>query len=485
MNAVLGLTRQLLKTDLTEQQRFFLDVINSSAGHLLVIINDILDISKIEAGKLQLEFIGFRPAQLVYDCLQVMRHRAEEKGLQLVNETNFDPQVILVSDPHRITQVMLNLLSNAVKFTEKGRVTISGGIRMDAQGREELRFSISDTGIGITREYQQHIFENFSQEDRNTARKYGGSGLGMAITHQLVKLMNGHISVQSQRGAGTTFHIQLPVHRGREEDIPAEPAVGMDSSVLKDKRILLVEDNEMNRLVATTVLQNVGAQVMEVENGQQAVDELRRDQSYDAILMDVQMPVLDGLEATLILRNELGVSMPIIALTANAIKGESDRCREAGMNDFVSKPFEEAELINKLVTWINPPNAAVNNKQEPEPDNAEVPTVRLYDLSKLKQFSRGDVVFEQRMIRLFIDQNPRMMEEMATAFAQGNVAAVKAIAHKIKPSMDSMGIPALFQLMRDIEQLAAGGTPEPQLSGIISKAQQLLRKVVAQLQAER
>ncbi len=480
MNAVLGMTRQLLKTELQDQQRFFLNVINNSAEHLLVIIDDILDMSKIEAGKLQLEFIGFRPAKMMVDCLQVMRHRAEEKGLHLFDETVLDPSLILVGDPHRITQIVLNLLSNAVKFTEKGSVKVAGGLQRDEQHREVLAITISDTGIGISEEYQQQIFENFTQEDRNMARKYGGSGLGMAITHQLIKLMQGRISLQSQKGKGASFTIVLPVFRGHEKDIPAEKISAVGTNSLLGKRILLVEDNEMNRLVAVTVLGYAGASVVEVTNGLEAVQELRDNQQYDAVLMDVQMPVMDGLEATRLVREELNLTIPVIALTANAIKGENERCKKAGMNDFVSKPFDEAELIAKLLNWITPaPDSKPASAAARELSVAG--NAKLYDLSSLKQISRGDKTFEEKMLNLFIDQTPQLFREMYAAFKEGSFLVVRALAHKVKPSIDNMGINSLYSLVKDIEKIAGDGSAVDQLEKMIIQAMALLDKAVEQL----
>lgn len=478
MNAVLGMTRQLMKTALNEQQRFYLNVINDSAEHLLVIINDILDISKIEAGKLQLEYIGFKPSELVKHCLQVVRHKAEEKGLQLINATSCDPNCILMGDPYRLTQVILNLLSNAIKFTEKGSVTLAGAPSKENPSNPSIIFVVSDTGIGMSEEYMQHVFENFTQEERDTARKYGGSGLGMAITHQLVKLMNGTIAVKSHKGIGSVFTVKIPAFPGTEADLPEKGKVEIDSSILKGKRILLAEDNEINRLVATTVLANVGAVVVEVENGQEAIRELLQHR-YDAVLMDLQMPVMGGLEATRKIRSEVDKDIPVIALTANAIKGESDRCREAGMTGFVSKPFNEAELINKLAASIsNNPETGTTEKELPAHTNLN--GERLYDLWRLKQISRGNLAFEQRMVNLFLEKTPEMFNEMKLASQKGQLETVRAIAHKMKPSVDNMGMQSLLVLIREIENKASA-IGQQKLNGLIDQVEALLHQVMEQL----
>jgi len=351
MNAIMGMSRELNRTKLNKEQSFYLDNISKSAEHLLVLINDILDISKIEAGKLNLENIGFRLCDTIKHSLLVMEHKAEEKGLKLILESCPGMDTILLGDPYRLNQILLNLISNALKFTEQGSVTITVLLQPENDGNIVLGLSVKDTGIGMEQEYLDNIFRKFTQEDKSTARKYGGTGLGMSICKQLTELMDGRIDIHSSKGTGTTVMLTIPFALGTITDLPDTNLPAADSSMLKGKRVLLVEDNEMNRLVASMLLHNYEVITDEALNGIEAIQAMKK-QTYDLVLMDMQMPVMNGLDATAIIRQEIDTHIPIIALTANAIKGESDKCIQAGMNDYVSKPFEEEHLINTMIKWL-------------------------------------------------------------------------------------------------------------------------------------
>ncbi|WP_315824376.1 ATP-binding protein [Paraflavitalea speifideaquila] len=378
MNAILGMGRQLRKTKLDYKQLLYLDTINLAAENLLVVINDILDISKIEAGKLVIEHIGFRMDDLLTRATRVMIHKAEEKGLRLSFSIDKNIHPVLLGDPYRLNQILLNLISNAIKFTEKGSVRIACSLA-DRKGQLDiLSVKVTDTGIGMEPAFLENIFRKFYQEDGTVARKYGGTGLGMSICRQLTQLMNGSIDVKSEKGIGTVITISIPFTRGVESDLPIKKEVVPGTNKLNGKKILLVEDNEMNRLVATVILNNYGAIVYKVANGVEAVEAIKNNQ-YHLVLMDMQMPVMGGLEATRIIRESIDTTTPIIALTANAIKGENDKCLTAGMNDYLSKPFEENELIRIITNWLDkePPLGAFPAKITVEPP--------LYNLSKLEK----------------------------------------------------------------------------------------------------
>lgn len=474
MNAILGMAHQLNKTTLNSTQHFYLDTISKAADHLLVVINDILDISKIEAGKLSLERIGFKPDEVIKHCMMVMNHRAEEKGLRLLKEGGEGHCPVFIGDPHRLTQVMLNLISNAVKFTEKGYVLVKCKLTPEISRQQSLIVSVTDTGIGMDESYQESLFQKFTQEETTTARKYGGTGLGMSISKQLIELMNGSIDVKSKKGAGTTITISVPFEVGSINDIPKEKGIVADTSILKDKKILLVEDNEMNRLVANAVLETTGVIITEAENGLEAIECLKQ-QEYDLILMDVQMPVMDGLEAAAKIRKDINKTIPIIALTANAIKGESDRCRAAGMNDFLSKPFEEEELIQMLCHWLE--SGSIESKSNKQ----ALQTKRLYDLSSLNRISQGNTAFLKKMVTLFNEQVPKSVQEMKDALQQKDFTKLRSIAHKIKPAIDNMGIAALHQVIRDIEKNAAEAPDIFMLSDKLAKTEEVITSVTAQL----
>ncbi len=351
MNAILGLGKQLVKTELNTHQRSFLESINTAADNLLVVINDILDFSKIESGKLDLEAIGFSLPDLIGQISNMLKSKAEEKGLTFKLEVDEQIAPVLIGDPFRINQVLLNLLSNSIKFTEKGSIRLVCRVNESNAKEQTIELVVEDTGMGIDKKYLKKIFQKFSQESVNVARKYGGTGLGMAITKQLVDIMDGKITIESRKDEGTrvTIGISLPI--GQSSEKPEKPKHLIRNQKLKGKKILLVEDNKLNRLVANSILSSFGLKVTEAVNGEIAVEKLRNEM-FDLVLMDMQMPVMDGITATVMIRKEINTTIPIIALTANALKSEKSRCLEAGMNDFISKPFEEERLLDILQRFI-------------------------------------------------------------------------------------------------------------------------------------
>jgi PAS domain S-box-containing protein len=474
MNAIMGMGRQLEKSALNPQQRFFLETINKAADHLLVVINDILDMSKIDAGKLNIEHIGFNPEKVIQHCMEVMRHKAEEKGIKLIMKAPVNNNHVILGDPYRITQVLLNLLSNSIKFTEYGYVTLSCECLSAHEGVSTFQFKVTDTGLGMDEKYLETIFEKFSQENSTTARKFGGTGLGMPICKTLVELMGGNIVVKSVKSKGTEVIITIPFNEGLPGDLPDETKKIMDTSVLEGKRILLVEDNEMNRLVAVTILEQYGVKITEAVNGEEAINELQSGQ-FNIVLMDVQMPVLNGLDATRHIRKHINAKIPIIALTANAIKGENERCFSAGMNAFVSKPFEEDDLVNMIVEWLDKSVSAIKPPELTSEKTGNA--VPLYDLSKLEKLSNNNEDFIKKMITLFIDQAPAAIKEVNEAYNEGNMSLVKSVLHRIKPSVDSMGMKSMYQEIKLIESHFESGSPQLIKPESIKKLSVIMEKV--------
>lgn len=351
LNSIIGLSYQLLKSDLRQKEHGFVRTIHAASEHLLVLINDILDTSKIEAGKLGLDQTSFSLRELIGLMVELLKQKAEEKNIQIVTE--IDPVLFEnhIGDPHRLKQILLNLLTNAVKFTPKGLIRITCKVEEDEARQQAIALSIIDTGIGIEQEYVDRIFTKFSQEDKSTTRKYGGTGLGMFITKSLVELMGGTITVSSQKEIGTHVRINLSLPKNLVPIIQLPGKSVTDTSILKNLQVLVVDDNEMNRLVASTVLENHGIIVSEAVNGADAIRKLEK-KNFDLVLMDLQMPVMDGLEASLKIRKELGLTVPIVALTASALNEESHRCLDAGMNDFIVKPFKEEDMVEVLIRNI-------------------------------------------------------------------------------------------------------------------------------------
>lgn len=353
MNGIIGLTELAMATPLNPEQREYLEGVLQSAEGLLVIINEILDYSKIESGRIELEEVPFDPRDLLRRTLRLLEPRARRKALALELDVEPAVPVALFGDPHRLGQIVTNLVGNSIKFTEGGSVRLRLRPLASSDGQCRLELSVIDTGIGISPEAREKIFEPFLQADGSTTRRFGGTGLGLTITRRLAELMGGEIGVESRPGAGSTFTVRLPFRAeeqantggapGKEEPMEEQEAVG-------SLHLLVVEDVEINQLVARRLLEKQGHRVTIAANGREAVERWRNG-SFDAIFMDVQMPEMDGLEAARRIRHleaESGSHVFICAMTANAMKGDDTRCFEAGMDAYVSKPVKGTDLAEIL-----------------------------------------------------------------------------------------------------------------------------------------
>ena len=476
MNAILGMSNQLAKTPLTKKQLFYLDAINGASENLLVIINDILDLSKIEAGKLSLEKIAFEPRAVIKRAIQALSHKAEEKGLALTNSIS-DERLsgVMMGDPYRLNQVLLNIISNAVKFTEKGGVDIKLDVINDASQSQTIQVSVKDTGIGMDEKFRKSLFEKFSQEDASVTRQYGGTGLGMSISRQLIELMDGEINAESEKGFGTTVSFVITMLKGKEEDLPSKEIFVADDNMLSGKKILVVDDNEMNRLLATTILTNYGAETIEAGNGQESVDYLLAN-TVDLVLMDIQMPVMNGFDAAKYIRTNISKDLPMIALTANAIKGDNEKCIEAGLNNYLAKPFKEEDLM-KMIAVMLKMNDSHNTKKKVEVVTEEPERV-YYDISEIKTISRGNEEFINKMLKMFVEQIPVFVAEMMEKLEAGELITVGEIAHRIKPTIDNMGIISSKTIIRELEKMGKANEDNGTMATLIKKVEADVAKAV-------
>ncbi|WP_425420199.1 ATP-binding protein [Phaeodactylibacter xiamenensis] len=348
MNAIIGFSDLMERTKLGPTQREYLDAISVAGNNLLAIINDILDLSKIEAGKIDLESKPLELKKVIQDAIKLSQSRAKEKGLRLRASLDMNAPEYIMGDPTRLHQILVNLISNAVKFTNEGSVTVDVEVKDRDEEHAGLCFKVSDTGIGISEEDQERIFNRFEQARQPKEVLFGGTGLGLSIVKMLVELHGGHIEVESQLGEGTTFscYLRLPIAQSPEK--PKATNVDTNSPLkLSGVRILLAEDNKLNQKLGSFALKNNGAIVEFAEDGEAAV-EMAQKQAYDIILMDLQMPKMNGYKATEEIRKNLKVNTPIIACTAHSLVGERTKCIEAGMNDYISKPYTEAVLIEVI-----------------------------------------------------------------------------------------------------------------------------------------
>jgi signal transduction histidine kinase/ActR/RegA family two-component response regulator len=354
MNAIIGMTNLLVKDNPREDQLEQLEILDFSAKTLLSLINDILDFSKIESGKIEFEKVAFNLKNLVNGVMESFRFTAEKKDVMRYVDLDEKIPKVIYGDPNRLTQILNNLVSNAVKFTEEGSVGIVVEKKEHTEEQVSLLFSVSDTGIGISKEKQKAIFESFTQERAETTRVFGGTGLGLTISKKLVELQDGKIYLESEKGKGSTFYVELPFEAREETEETSSFNQYSLSESLKGSTVLLVEDNAINQKVMCRFLDKWNINVILAEDGKQAVEEVKK-QSVNLVLMDLQMPVMDGYKATRLIRelDEKNKSeIPIIALTAAALKEVKEKVFASGMNDYLTKPFNPTELQKKLEHYI-------------------------------------------------------------------------------------------------------------------------------------
>ncbi|CAN5338759.1 hypothetical protein BH10BAC1_BH10BAC1_09630 [soil metagenome] len=433
LNGIIGFTKILLRNGISDTQKPQLEAIKTSSDILLVLINDILDLAKIEAGKMTIESTELKLSDLVNSILGTFELRFQEKEIRI--NKSYDSRIpkILIGDPVRINQILLNLLSNSVKFTKDGgQISIEVHLMEQNEDCAYIELTVSDTGIGIPPEKLELIFEPFTQSSNDTARKYGGTGLGLSIVKRLVDLMGGTVSVKSQLNQGSTFTITLPLKKTTATEISKEIETKIHTDELKqlgNLKILLVEDIPINQFLAQTILHDFGFETDTAENGKIAIELLEKN-NYDIILMDLMMPEMNGFEATKHIRTKMQApksTIPIIALTADVTKNDVERCSEVGMNEYVSKPINETDLLNKIVHLVK--KSAF--KQE----------TKICNLDYLKSHSPNNPKFLSEMIGMILKQTPEYISEIKKSLAINDWQGVHGNVHKIRPSIDFMGMP--------------------------------------------
>jgi CheY-like chemotaxis protein/nitrogen-specific signal transduction histidine kinase len=369
MNGIIGITELLLDTKLTKQQQHYLNNLLTSAENLLDILNDILDFSKIEAGQMELEKLPFNLKKAVQEVADLLSPKAKQKGLNLWVNFEKDVPEHLIGDAMRIRQILHNLVGNAIKFTQNGGVTITVSNQSQykiSEGKAMILISVKDTGIGLTKEQMKIIFNKFVQADSSTTRKFGGTGLGLAICQKLVTLLGGEISVKSEVNIGTTFSFNMLLDIANDNtdisNIHPKQKISLDPDITGDIRILMVEDNRINAEIGKEMLEKLGCEVIVTQSGQQSFEILKTDRNFDLIFMDCQMPVMDGFETTAKIIEFENINdkkhIPIIALTANSLQGDKEKCIAAGMDDYLSKPVNQKGFAKIVSKWLKYRNAS-------------------------------------------------------------------------------------------------------------------------------
>jgi signal transduction histidine kinase/AmiR/NasT family two-component response regulator len=474
MNAIIGMTRLLLDSKIDPSQLRLLNNLKASSENLLSIVNDILDFSKIESGQFELTKTNFSISELLRKVYDVNELRAEEKGLKF--HYHIDPLIggYHQGDPQRLLQILNNLVSNAIKFTSEGNVEVKVEHLGQSETGEAIRFSVADTGIGIKPENQLKIFNSFEQEDESITRNYGGTGLGLAISKQLVELMDGKLELESTKNSGSRFFFAINLEPGEKPAGTITSERDSNEHSLDGIRVLLVEDNKFNQFIAQAILEKWDVTVEISEDGEQAVESLRKE-SFDLILMDLQMPVMDGITATMIIRNELRLETPILALTANVLAGIIDRCTQAGMQGYISKPIDENDLFEKIMSVIS---------FNPKP-------VQLADITTLAKILSNNQMMIDELIWTFIDVMPAYVNDLKIAAENHDIIAIEAHSHKIKGAIDAVSTNLIKQLIADINKIGKIGreTPEqyvetPELYKMIDTFIGYFPELLKQLQKE-
>ncbi len=480
MNAIIGFTKVLLKTDTTAKQKEYLQAIKMSGDALIVLINDILDLAKVDAGKMIFEQIPFKMALSISAMLHLFEPKIREKNLELVREYDNNIPAVLLGDPVRLHQIILNLVSNAVKFTNKGKITVSVNLLKEDDKQATIEFTVKDTGIGISETKIEKIFENFQQASSGTSRLYGGTGLGLAIVKQLVEAQDGTIRVESTLNEGSTFGFVLSFQKTKAEAESDTDVLELDTDV-KNIKVLVVEDIALNQLLMRTLLDEFGFGCEVASNGKIAIEKLQND-SFDIILMDLQMPEMNGFEATEYIRNTLHSTIPIIALTADVTTADLAKCRSVGMNDYIAKPVDEKVLYSKIIGSVKKPLIV---DEEQENGNSTTQTIKYTDLDYLIRRTKSNPILMMEMISLYLEQTPPLISAMKQSWKEKDWNSLYAAVHKIIPSFAIMGISADFEEMaRKIQEFAKNQQQTEGISAMVLEVENVCVHACEELEVE-
>ncbi len=461
MNAIIGFTNVILKTKLDEKQKEYLSAIKVSGDTLIVLINDILDLAKVDAGKIVMERMPFKLSTSISSMLHMFETKIQEKNIELVEEFDAAIPEVLIGDSVRLHQIILNLLSNAVKFTNKGKITVSVKMLKEDAEKVTLKFTIKDTGIGIPEDQLATIFDAFHQASNDTTRLYGGTGLGLAIVKKMIAIKGGTIDIKSKVNEGSIFSFilsfkktSLKVKIDGGSEIEREAGVGA-------VKVLVVEDLTLNQLLIKTLLEDFGFEMDIVDNGKIAIEKLKKNngltidtKEYDIILMDLQMPIMNGFDTTEYIRNIMHSQIPIIALTADVTTADVEKCRAVGMNDYISKPIDEKLLYSKILKYLK---AAYAKATADEPASTKVlaDEKKCINLDYLKQLTKNNSETIAEMIEIYLEETPQLINTMKQAIDNKNWELLRITAHSIIPSFSMMGINTDFgKIAKKIQEYA-------------------------------
>lgn len=480
MHAIIGFTKVLLKTELNSRQKEYLTAIKMSGDALIVLINDILDLSKVDAGKMTFEQIPFNPEFSLSSMLHLFKQKIQEKNLKLEVEYDKNIPEVLLGDPVRLHQIILNLISNAIKFTNDGFIRVFVEKVKETKNKVTLRFSVSDSGIGIEKAKLGKIFENFQQGSSDSSRLYGGTGLGLAIAKKLVVSQGGYIHVESEINKGSTFSFTLDFLK-TDKKPDAEIEIIEQNGDLKRIKILVAEDVPLNQLLMKTILEEFGFECDIAENGKIAVEKMKVN-VYDAILMDLQMPKMNGFEATEYIRNRLQMKIPIIALTADVTTVDLDKCTAVGMNEYIAKPIDERQLYNKIVKLVK--QSVTPGEQTIEENNKKIKG-KFTDLVYLMQRTKSNPALMMEMIALYLEQTPPLIDTMKQSLKNKDWDALYSAVHKMIPSFAIMGISHDFEVMaKKVQEFATTQQQSGEIAELVLQLENVCRQACKELEIE-
>ncbi|MBC7640812.1 MAG: PAS domain S-box protein [Flavobacterium sp.] len=465
MNAIIGFTKVILKTDLTIKQKEYLNAIKTSGDSMIVLINDILDLAKVNSGKMVFDENPFKLSLSIQAMLHLFETKVQEKNIELKIDYDNSIPDILVGDAVKLNQIILNLVGNAVKFTFAGKIVVEVKMIEENQEKVKIQFSVTDTGIGIEADKLDSVFENFQQAHSISSRLYGGTGLGLAIVKQLVETQNGTINVISEIEVGSTFTFVLDFKKTDVATVLEAEIQELDSDI-KDIKVLVVEDMQLNQLLMKTLLDDFGFESEFAANGQIAVDKLAENH-YDVVLMDIQMPVMNGYAATDFIRNKLKLSIPIIALTADVTSLDIEKCKSIGMDDYLAKPVDERLLYSKLVGILKKPSIVIEHVTK---NGIETEKIKSIDLNYLMQITKSNPKLMSDIISVYLEQTPQILQTIKKSRQEKDWSTLYAAIHKIIPSFSIMGIDTnIHKVALKIQEIAKNLEMSDELDDLINQ----------------
>jgi len=486
MNAIIGFTKVMMKTELTSKQKEYLTAIKMSGDALIVLINDILDLAKVDAGKMTFEQIPFKMSLSISAMLHLFETKIQEKNLELVREYDDRIPEVLIGDPVRLHQIILNLVSNAVKFTNKGKITVSVRLLNEDEEKATLEFAVKDTGIGIAENKLESIFEDFQQATSGTSRLFGGTGLGLAIVKHLVQPQGGTIKVKSKIDKGSVFSFALSFLK-TDEKADDDKGIEVIDTNYKNIKVLVVEDIPLNQLLMKTLLDDFGFDRDIASNGQIAVEKLEKN-AYDIVLMDLQMPIMNGFEATKHIREELHSQIPIIALTADVTTADLAKCKAVGMNDYIAKPVDEKLLYSKIIGLVKK-NTKISNGIKSKTTNTKGlindDGQKCTDMSYLIHRTKSNPHLIMEMISLYLEQTPPLIDAMKQSLRDKDWGLLKSAVHKMIPSFAIMGISSDFEIIaRKVKEYASSNEETEGISELVLQLENVCIQACDELKEE-